>query len=295
MFSKNRHKIHRKNLHFGSASNQPSPWKSSGLSNTLLFGLALLALVLLFLEKTENRQLTALRAKALDFAAPALELASIPAGYIQRSFDRVQSFYDINRKLSTLQKENKRLRRIESNIDKLAQNNKKLKALLNSAQDAPMKYVSGRIISGNPGLFGHHLLVNVGRRNGIHSGFAVINSSGFIGRTIHTGTRTSRILLLSDKTSRVPIIIGKQGVRGMATGTGSLFPKIDFLPQNSKIFEGDHVYTSGDGGELPSGLSIGVVKKINNQFHIALVADKKANEFVSVLYFDQSNLAENRR
>ena len=91
----------------------------------------------------------------------------------------------------------KRLRGIQWNVDKLEQSNSKLKALLNSAQDAPLKFVSGRIIAGNPGLFGHHMLVNVGQRNGIHAGFAVINSAGFIGRTFETGARTSRILLLN--------------------------------------------------------------------------------------------------
>ncbi len=295
MFIKNRHKIRRTNLRFGSAPNRQTPLKGSGLSSTLLFGLALLALVFLVLDKTENRQLKKLKAQALDLAAPALELASVPAGYIQRSFDRVQSFYEINRKFSELQKENKRLRRVEWNIDKLERNNSRLKALLNSAEETPLKFVSGRIISGNPGLFGHHMLVNVGHRNGIHAGFAVINSTGFIGRTVDTGTRTSRILLLTDKTSRIPITIGKQGVRGVAIGTGSIFPKIDFLAHNRRIFEGDHVYTSGDGGDLPRGLSIGVVKKIDNQFHIALVAGKQTNEYVSILLFDQSNLAENQR
>lgn len=295
MFSKNRHKIRSTNLRFASAPNRQPPVKASGLSSTLLFGLVLLALVFLVLDKTENRQLKKLKAQALDLAAPALDLASVPAGYIHRSFERAQSFYDINRKLSELQKENKRLRGIEWNIDKLKHNNSKLKALLNSAQESPLKFVSGRIISGNPSLFGHHMLLNVGHRNGIRAGFAVINSTGFIGRTIDTGTRTSRILLLTDKTSRIPITIGKQGVRGVAIGTGSIFPKIDFIAKNRSIFEGDHVYTSGDGGELPRGLSIGVVKKIDNQFHIALIAGKQANEYVSVLFFDQSNLAENQR
>ena len=265
---------------------------NAGLSSVLLFGLVLLSLILLVLGKSENRQLALLRAKALDLTAPALELTTIPAGYIQRSIDRVRGFYDINRKLGELQLENRRLRDIKWNLERLERNNIKLKALLNSAQEPSLKFVSGRIISGNPGLFGQHMLLNVGRRNGIHSGFAVINAQGFIGRTVATGNRTSRILLLTDKSSRVPVSIGKEAIRGVATGTGSALPQIEFLPQNTPIYEGDFVFTSGHGGDLPKGLRIGVVKKIGKRYHIALSARFEGTEYVSVLYYQQSGLAQ---
>ena len=264
---------------------------TAGLSAVLLFGLALIAVVLLVLGKSDNRQLASWRTKAADFTAPVLQLATIPASYIQRSFDRIQGFYEINEKLNQLRVENQRLRNIKWDIERLEQNNTKLRALLNSAKEPRLKFVSGRIISGNPGLFGQHMLVNVGRRNGINAGFAVINADGFIGRTFETAGRTSRILLITDKSSRIPIKIGKQGVRGVATGTGSSTPKIDFLPHNSSIYEGDLVFTSGHGGDLPKGLRIGVVKKIGKQYHIALSAKNEGTEYVSILYFEQPGLA----
>ncbi len=266
---------------------------SAGLSGILLFGLALLAIILLILGKSENRQLAIWRTKAVDFTAPLLQLTTVPAGYIQRSIERVHDFYEMNKTIDELRRENKRLRSIKWNIERLEQNNTRLKALLNSAKDPRLKFVSGRIISGNPGLFGKHMLVNVGRRNGVHSGFAVINEDGFIGRTIDTGGRTSRILLLTDKSSRVPIKIGKQGIRGVAIGMGTKSPKIDFLPQGARIFDGDLVFTSGHGGDLPKGLRIGVVRKTGNNYHIALSARRDGTEYVSILYFEQPGLANN--
>lgn len=294
MFGKNKNLVRRANLQYGAARNRRTPHNGSGFSGILLFAMVLLALMLLVLDKTGNRQLHKMRSKALDLAAPALELAAIPAGYIQRSIDRVERFYETDRKLSALQKENRRLRGLKWNIDKLKQKNQRLKALLNSAREVPLKFVSGRIISGNPGLFGHHMVVNLGERNGIHSGFAVINEEGFIGRTLETGARSSRILLITDKASRIPVLIGEQGVRGMAIGTGSPYPKIDFLPPNAAIYEGDSVFTSGHGGELPRGLRIGVVKKIGNQFHIEPAATQPDTEYVSILLFDRPDLADNR-
>ena len=268
-----------------------NPRSNGWFSGVLLFGLLLISLTLLVLSKSENRQLAKWQARAIDLVAPALEITTLPAGYVQRSINRLQGFYDVNRKLARLRLENKRLRNIKWNVEHLQRTNARLKALLNSARDARLKIVSGRVISGNPGLFGQHMLINVGRRNGIGSGFAVINADGFVGRTIDTGEQTSRILLLTDKTSRIPVTIGRQEVRAIAVGTGSRFPRIDFLPQGSTIYEGDFVYTSGQGGDLPRGLRIGVVRKSGKEYHIALSARQEGTDYVSVLYFDQTGLA----
>ncbi len=265
---------------------------NSSLRGVLLFGLLLLSLILLILGKSGNRQLARWQSTARDLATPVLELTSIPAGYIQRSFDRMQRFYDINRKLGELQNENRRLRAMKWQMEKLERNNIRLKALLNSAREARLKFVSGHIISGSPGLFGQHMLLNVGQRDGIKSGYAVINAQGFIGRTVSTGYRSSRILLLTDKTSRVPISIGKQGIRGVAVGTGASLPKIDFLPDHAPIYEGDSVFTSGHGGDLPKGLRVGTVKKVGDEWYITPGARSEGTEYVSVLYFKQPGLAQ---
>ncbi len=265
---------------------------NGGLSGILLFGLILLCIILLVLGKSQNPQLAGWRAKALDLTAPILEFSAVPAGYIQRSFERVRSFYDIHRKMSALEAENRRLRDIKWTARQLEHKNSELRALLNSAREPRLKFVTGQIISGNPGLFGQHMLLNVGRRNGVHAGFAVINAEGFIGRTVATGERTSRLLLLTDRSSRIPVAIGAEGIRGMAIGTGKGAPKIGFLPENAKIYEGDPVFTSGHGGDLPRGLRIGVVTKQGDGYHIALSARHTGTEYVSVLYFDAPGLAQ---
>ncbi|MCP4937458.1 MAG: rod shape-determining protein MreC [bacterium] len=289
MFRKSNHARYK--LHPHSLQRAEGSRITNGLSGVLLFGLVLIAIMLLVLGKSNNLQLKNMRSKALDLTSPLLQLANLPASYIQRSIDRLQNFYENSEKLHQLRLENKRLQAVKWDIARLEQNNTKLKALLNSAREPRLKFVSGRIISGNPALFGQHMLVNVGRRNGVHAGFAVINADGFIGRTFETAGRTSRILLITDKSSRIPIKIGKQGIRGIATGTGSHSPKIDFLPHNASIYEGDLVFTSGHGGDLPKGLRIGVIRKIGDKYHIALSAKNEGTEYVSILYFKQPGLA----
>ena len=264
-----------------------------GLSALLLSGLVLIAILLLALDKSDNRQLAHWRGEALDFTAPLLQFTATPSSYIQRSIDRMQGFYENNRKLTQLRIENKRLRSIKWDIERLEQNNIQLRALLNSAKEQRLKFVTGRIISGNPGLFGQHMLVNVGRLNGVHAGFAAINQDGFIGQTFETAGRTSRILLITDKSSRIPVKIGKQGVRAVASGTGAASPKVDLLARNNSIYEGDLVFTSGHGGNLPKGLRIGVIRKTGKDYHIALSANNSDTEYVSILYFAQPGLARN--
>lgn len=270
---------------------RPGRKQGDSVTGVFLLAMALIAASLLLLNRTGNRQLAQWRESALDFARPALEMTAIPAGYVRRSLRRFNNFYDLREELAHLQRENHKLESVEWNMAELRQRNSQLKALLNSVEEQRLQFISGRIISASKGQFGRSLLVNLGRRNGVNNGFAVLNADGFIGRTQTTGDRTSSILLLTDHLSRIPVIIGRQRVKGMVIGDGGPYPKISFLPRGSRIYEGDFVFTSGHGGDLPKGLRIGIVKKISGKYRIAPRASLQGMEYVSVLYFAQPGLA----
>ena len=71
--------------------------------------------------------------------------------------------------------------------------------------------------------------------------------------------RSSRVLLLNDLNSRIPVLVGPAGVRALASGDNSAELKLEFLPDGASPHAGDEVYTSGSDGVLPRGLRVGVV------------------------------------
>jgi rod shape-determining protein MreC len=278
---------------------QPVPRSRRRASARLLPGVlssavVLAAIVLLMLSRSDNRLLAQWRVRLLDLSAPLLDIAAIPPGYVQRSLDRITGFYATQEELTRLRAENERLRGIQSSVEALQQQNSQLRALLNSVADPARRLVTGRVVAGNPTSSGNGAILNIGRRKGIDDGLAVMSAVGFVGRTSDTGEESCRVLLITDRASRIPVAVGRDAVEAMAVGDGAPSPALEFLPPDATIGEGDLVVTSGDGGALPRGLQIGLVRKADGGWRIQPHASLDGLGLVGVVLVDRKELASQR-
>lgn len=136
------------------------------------------------------------------------------------------------------------------------------------------------------------MLINLGRKQGIRDGYAVIDGDGFIGRVVHSGDKAARAILVNDLNSRIPVVVGPAAVRGVLIGDNSSEPKLEFLPNSAAVYAGDSVSTSGHGGMLPRGLQIGVVAGSDKPYRVRTHASLGDLEFVSVLFYDSPVVAQ---
>ncbi|CAN0605785.1 unnamed protein product, partial [Ectocarpus sp. 12 AP-2014] len=98
------------------------------------------------------------------------------------------------------------------------------------------------------------------------------------------GDRSSRVLLLTDSASRVPVTIQPSGQRAMLSGDNSFLPVLDFIESPEEVRPGDRVVSSGDGGVFPAGLLSGiVVLGRDGRLRLRLTADYERLEFLRVL------------
>ena len=111
-----------------------------------------------------------------------------------------------------------------------------------------------------------------------------------IGRVLETGAKAARVLLLTDLNSRVPILIGERGTRGVLIGDNGAKPTIAHLPEHAEIASGDEVVTSGVGGLFPRGIRIGSVVEEGGAFRVTLHARMDELDHVSVLFFESPAL-----
>ena len=88
---------------------------------------------------------------------------------------------------------------------------------------------------------------------------AVLDGKYFIGRIVETNFFSSRVLLISDLNSKIPVIIEPNGYQAILSGTGNEYPLLDYLPRNHTLAEGNTIYTSGKEGIFSSGIPIGKV------------------------------------
>ena len=117
-------------------------------------------------------------------------------------------------------------------------------------------------VDANP--YRHNIVINIGQRDGIYDGQAIIDANGVIGQVLETGLTTSQAILISDPSHALPVEVNRNGLRTIAFGTGE-FDRLDlpFLPNNADIREGDLLVTSGLGGAFPAGYPVAVVSSIN--------------------------------
>ncbi|MGR3490605.1 MAG: rod shape-determining protein MreC, partial [Shimia sp.] len=115
-------------------------------------------------------------------------------------------------------------------------------------------------------------------------GWATMDGLGLVGRVSGVGRETSRVILLTDTSSRIPITIQPSGQRALVVGDNTLRPPIELLENREEVRPGDRVFTSGDGDVFPAGLLVGeVVQDTDRRLRIRLVADYERMRFLRVI------------
>lgn len=190
---------------------------------------------------------------------------------------------DLARENIELQLEVARLRKLQSNIYLIQSENKELKKLLSVVEEEQYNYVSAKLLSVSLNPFSKTALVSAGVRHGVEVDQIVANSEGLVGRVIQVSNNYSRIILVNDVNSRIPITTVSSKEKGIMSGYGN-GSKILYLPKTHLVQKGEKVITSGYGNIYPYGITVGYVKKANaEKVLVKPVVDLSKTEFVSIL------------
>ena len=111
---------------------------------------------------------------------------------------------------------------------------------------------------------------------------AVLDSKNFIGRIVDVNYFSSRVLLVSDLNSKIPIITEPSAHHAILSGHGEKKPSLEYLPKNHNITSGDKIYTSGKAGIFSPGIPIGEVEIIGNKVEVLLFSDLSQITFVNI-------------
>ena len=252
----------------------------------VLIALVFVSLALMVLSRLDHGAIRELRWRSLDVLAPTLGLMAVPVDYVRRTGRQILGYRDVLSELDRLREENKRLEGLQGRVDELERKFTQLSALTHAVAEPGLPFTSARVISTATGPFGQSLLINAGKQNGARSGHSVVSGDGLVGRLIETGEKAARVLLLTDVNSRVPVVVGKAGVRAILIGDNGTRPQLQYLAADAKVLEGDRVFTSGDGGVFPRGLKVGVVDDWDGAARVRLTARLGELEYVGVLHFE---------
>jgi len=262
------------------------PFREFSHRISLIFMLTLAA-ALLLLGRAETYVFDRARQVVTDLAAPLLEVASRPVAATRRLIERTDEYAYVFDENERLRAENARLLAWKEEALKLQAKVARYEALLNVQVDPSIEYVSGRVVSDSGGPFIDTVLVNVGREQGVRSGLAVIDSDGLVGRIVATGPKASRVLLLTDLNSRIPVVVVPVQYKAILAGDNTEWPTLEYLATQSAVSAGDRVVTSGDGGLIPAGLPVGlVIQTSDGELRVQTFSDRGRLDFVRVLQYE---------
>ena len=250
-----------------------------------LLTLIIISIIILSLEYFKSGPINQIRMITKDIIIKSSYAASVPFKSISKTYYAVIehfNMYDEYKMLKTAEIKKQNLM-LENNFFK--EENQRLKKLINEKNLYNDEFYITKVLLDQKSPYLRSLLINKGFKHGIKLGAAVRSDSYFIGKVVDINYLTSRILLISDLNSKIPIIVEPGSVSAILSGTGSNeFGEIEYMPEKIIIEEGGIVYTSGSDGVISSGIPIGKIVLDNNKPKVDYFSDFNQINFVKVYY-----------
>jgi rod shape-determining protein MreC len=102
--------------------------------------------------------------------------------------------------------------------------------------------------------------IDRGAKDGVHRDDGVVSGAGVVGRIVEVGPLSSKVLLVTDATSKLPAVVQRGRWWAIAVGTSTRV-KLSFVSQDAKLKVGDRVIT-GEGRSFHAGILIGRIKQL---------------------------------
>ena len=247
-----------------------------------LFALVVLSIIFIFVETIETKPLNYLRSFIKDTIYRGSLVVSVPS----RSFSNITSFVsnhiNIYSEYNQLKKENDELKNNISKSDFLELENTQLRKLIEEQVSSPSNLVSARVMLDKQSPYLNSFIINVGSNKNIKNGMTALDGKNFIGRIVDVNFFSSRVLLVSDLNSKIPIITEPSAYHAILSGHGKNEPTLEYLPENNNIQHGDKVYTSGKGGIFSPGIPIGKIKIEDDIIKVLLFSDLSQISFINI-------------
>jgi len=248
-----------------------------------LFFLILIAIGIFALDNTQLKPVKILRSLLNDGVYRISAISSSPIRFISSTKDFFVNHvlvYKENKKLKT---EIEELKKDKLETSYLETENKQLQEVIEIDKKSSFTTVGAKIILDKNSPYLNSVIINRGRNAGIKIGMPVLSKGHLVGRIVEVNFMSSRILLLNDLNSRIPVVISPNGDQAILSGTGKQNPSLEYLPEKFEVQEKNSVYTSGKDGVLFSGISIGKAVLENNRVTVKLFTDPNQIFFVNVV------------
>jgi rod shape-determining protein MreC len=170
--------------------------------------------------------------------------------WVSEQFRTHQQLVEDNRRL---REEQLRLSALMLRFEALEEENTRLRQLLDTSTRLRDPLMIAEIMAVDLDPFRQQILINRGRVHGAYPGQPLINAQGVVGQVLESHPLHSVVLLISDPSHALPVLVNRTGLRTLAVGTGNpQLLELRYIPPAEDVEPGDIVSTSGLGGRFPA-------------------------------------------
>ena len=251
-----------------------------------LLGLLFFSILLIVLTKFNFTAINYLKLGINEVVFRTSFIVSLPEKYISYSFHTIEEHIELYKDYNLKKEELKKLKFEKYNIKFLEAENKRLKKVLGDISSSTEEIIA-KVIIDKQSPFLRSIIINKGSKSEIKKGMAVLSDSYLVGKVVEVNFMTSRVLLLSDLNSKIPVTIEPGGIQSILSGNGVNAGIIQYTKDKMPINGKGVIYTSGTGGLLKSGIPIGKINYSENQKNVVFFVDFSQLRFVRILSYSE--------
>jgi rod shape-determining protein MreC len=257
-----------------------------------LFTLLFISILIIILSSLNIKIIKNLKSIISEAVYRTSFIVSVPENFLINSYLKVAEYSNFYEDYKKNKEELKNFQSKEILNEIIISENNELKKLIEDFTFTRNKILA-KVIVDHDSPFSKTLIINKGSKDGLKIGTNIYDENYLIGRVIETNFKTSRVLLLSDLNSNVPISISPGDVQAIVVGDGTESGKIKYIKDNliEDIQDQSIAYTSGTGGVFRSGAPVGRVSINQDEFSINFYSNFNQLKYVLVEIENSNSLS----
>ena len=235
--------------------------KKSTKQKFSLLTLAFLSIFIIVLSNLNLKPVILLKSAIKEVVYRSSFIVSIPENLIISSYFNVSEYTTYFKKFQNTKEELEKLKSENISSEIIKSENEELKNLIDGYIFSKNKILA-KVIVDHDSPFLKTIIINKGSKENIKIGTNIYDRNYLVGRVIEVNFKTSRVLLLTDLNSSVPVSITPNNVQAIIVGNGDTNGEIKYIKGNfiDEIENNSIAYTSGTGSIFDSGTPVGRVK-----------------------------------
>ena len=251
-----------------------------------LLSLILFSIIFLILGSLNFKAINYVKITIKEIVYRSSFIVSGPENFIKDSYFTIQNHKNLYKENEKNKSELAKLKSKDLSNKFIILENQRLKNIIDdyvSESDA----VVAKVLSDKGSPFLKSIIINKGSKQGLYLGMIAMDGEYLVGKVVEVNYLSSRVLLLSDLNSKIPVTLEPGGLLSILSGTGEDHGVIQYTKKYKEIQSQSIIYTSGTSGLFKAGIPIGRINSnfLDNEKKVEFFSDFSQLRFVKIFSF----------